>query len=135
MKSVVCAAALLALAGCATAPAPELPAHFAARTSDEGVQHVDVVAGSYWFRPSHIVVRANVPVELTVHKRAGVVPHSFVLQAPQAGIAAHVPLSTQLHTVRFTPIRAGSYPFYCDKSGVFGNHRLKGMHGVLEVVN
>ncbi len=137
MRSVssIAALALFVLAGCATAPSPELPTYLAARTSDQGVQHVDIVAGSYWFRPSRIVVKANVPVELTVHKRGHVVPHSFVLPAPQAGVAVNMPLSTQPRTVRFTPTRAGSYPFYCDKSGVFGNHRGKGMQGVLEVVD
>lgn len=125
---------LLALAGCATPPSPELSTHLDARIDRRGVQPVDIVAGSYWFRPSRIVVQANTPVELTVHKQAGVVPHSFVLNAPHAGMTVDIPLRTEPRAVRFTPTRTGRYPFYCDQSGLFGNHRGKGMEGVLEVV-
>lgn len=125
---------LLALIGCATTPSSNLPTNLEARADSHGTQEVDLVAGSYWFRPSHIVVKANVPVKLTVHKQGRFVPHSFVLHAPQAGMAVDVPLKAEPRTVRFTPTRAGVYPFYCDKSGVFGNHRGKGMQGVLEVV-
>lgn len=137
MKPVrrIIALALLVIAGCATTPPPELPTQLTARTDDQGVQHADIVAGSYWFRPSHLVVKADVPVELTVRKRGGAVPHSFVLHAPQAGMVVETPLGTQPRTIRFLPTRAGSYVFYCDKRGVLGNHRGKGMQGVLEVVD
>lgn len=133
--SSVAGLGLLLLVGCATTPAPDLPTYLNGRIDSQGVQHVDVVAGSYWFRPSHIVVKADAPVELTVHKQGGLVPHSFVLHAPEAGMAVNIPLSTEPRAVRFTPARAGSYAFYCDKSGLFGNHRRKGMQGVLEVVD
>ncbi len=126
---------LLALIGCAATPSSDLPTHLDGRFDSQGVQHIEVVAGSYWFRPSHIRVKANTPVELSVHKQGGLVPHSFVLQAPEAGMAVDIPLSNQPRAARFIPTRAGAYPFYCDKSGVFGNHRGKGMQGVLEVVD
>ena len=32
----------------------------------DGVQQVAIVGGSYFFRPNHVIVRAHVPVELTV---------------------------------------------------------------------
>lgn len=126
---------MLALVGCATTPSPDLPTELTGRADDRGVQHVDVVAGSYWFRPNRIVVKVNAPVALSLRKQTGVVPHSFVLQAPQAGIDVDIALTTEPRTVRFTPTQTGRYPFYCDKSGLFGNHRGKGMHGVLEVVD
>ena len=35
------------------------------------MQRVRVVAGSYFFKPNHIVVKANVPVELLASREAG----------------------------------------------------------------
>lgn len=119
--------------GCATAPSPTVPAVAEATTDSQGVQHAEIVAGSYWFRPQRVVVRANQPVELGVRKQGGVVPHSFVLKAPEAGIDVAVPLARERQVVEFTPTRPGTYSYYCDKSGLFGSHREKGMVGVLEV--
>lgn len=48
----------------------------------DGVQRVTIVGGSYFFRPNHVIVRANLPVELTVSAGPGVVPHSFEIDAP-----------------------------------------------------
>lgn len=98
------------------------------------MQRADVVAGTYWFRPDHLIVKANEPVLLTIKKQTTIIPHSFVIHAPEAGIDVDVPLRTEPTNVEFTPTRPGTYVFYCDEHGLFGAHRAKGMTGVLEVV-
>ena len=63
------AIAVLAAAGCQT-PA-EQPARVEKQTvkaDTDGVQRVRIVAGSYFFKPNRIVVRANVPVELAASR-------------------------------------------------------------------
>jgi hypothetical protein len=52
----------------------------------DGIQRVTILGGSYFFKPDHIIVKANVPVELAVRVEPGVIPHSFVLKASEAGI-------------------------------------------------
>ncbi|WGY69163.1 quinol oxidase [Burkholderia cepacia] len=101
----------------------------------DGVQRVTIVGGSYFFRPNHVIVRAHVPVELTVSAEPGVVPHSFEIDAPpQAGIAVHTELGTTPKTFRFTPAQPGRFAYYCTHRLLFfRSHRERGMEGVLDV--
>lgn len=100
----------------------------------DGVQRVTIVGGSYFFRPSHVIVRAQAPVELTVSVEPGIVPHSFEIDAPQAGIAVHTELSTTPKTFRFTPTAPGRFAYYCTHRLLFlRSHRERGMEGVLDV--
>ena len=100
----------------------------------DGVQRVTIVGGSYFFRPNHVIVRAHVPVELTVSAEPGVVPHSFEIDAPQAGIAVHTELGTTPRTLRFTPTAPGRFAYYCTHRLLFlRSHRERGMEGVLDV--
>jgi plastocyanin domain-containing protein len=102
--------------------------------ADDGVQRVDILAGSYFFKPNHIVVKVNVPVELIVKKEAGVTPHNIAIKAPEAGINFRESLGEEPKVIKFTPTKAGKYPFYCDKKLLFfAGHREKGMEGILEV--
>jgi plastocyanin len=106
-----------------------------ATLGDDGVQHVEVLGGGYFFTPSHIVVKVNVPVELRVRKESGFVPHDLVLKAPEAGIKIEESLSSEPKSITFTPTKPGKYPFYCGKKLLFlPSHREKGMEGLLEVV-
>ncbi len=101
----------------------------------DGVQRVEILGGEYFFKPAHIVVKVNVPVELRVRKDGYVVPHSIVIDAPDAGITVSESLSRDPQPIRFTPTKAGTYPVYCDKKLLFlDSHREKGMEGILEVV-
>jgi plastocyanin len=101
----------------------------------DGVQKVEVLAGEYFFNPDYIVVKVNVPVELKIKKEPGIVPHDFVLKAPEAGIDVLESLSSEPKSIRFTPSKAGKYHYYCDKKLIFSkSHREKGMEGTLEVV-
>jgi len=108
---------------------------FRAVISADGTQRVRILGGSYFFRPGHIIVKVNVPVELSVVLEPGIVPHTLVIQAAEAGIAIDEPLGTDPKTFAFTPKAAGKYPFYCkNKLLFFKSHRDKGMEGILEVV-
>jgi len=101
----------------------------------DGVQRVEIVGGSYFFKPNHIVVKVNIPVELTVSKESGLVPHDIAAQSPEAGIVFKESLSTTPKIIKFTPTKAGKYPLYCSKKAPFSkSHRDKGMEGTIEVV-
>lgn len=101
----------------------------------DGVQRVELVGGSYFFKPERIIVKVNVPVELKFSKESGMVPHNLVMKAPEAGIDFDLPLATDPKIVKFTPTKAGTYSFYCSKKLLFfEGHREKGMKGLLEVV-
>lgn len=102
--------------------------------ADDGVQRVAIVGGSYYFKPDHIVVKAGIPVELSVKVEAGLIPHSFVLKLPDQ-VAIDSRLGEEPRTFRFTPTVPGRYSFHCPNKLLFlPSHREKGMAGVLEVV-
>ena len=108
---------------------------FHAAIDKDGVQRVKMVGGSYFFKPNHVIVKVNVPVEFSIRKESGIVPHDIVLKAPEAGIDFTLSLEEDPQTVRFTPTKTGSYPFYCDKKFLFfPSHRKEGMEGTLEVI-
>lgn len=123
---------LLMTALTAAAPAADDGVHVATAGPD-GVQRVEVVAGSYFFRPARIVVRAAVPVELAVRNESLLVPHNFVIDAPEAGMDISMPLSERLTVIRFVPGQPGKYRFFCDRKLLFfKSHREKGMEGIIE---
>lgn len=108
---------------------------FSATVDKDGVQRVEVLGGDYFFKPNHIIVKVNVPVEMKVSKEGGIVPHNIVINAPDAGIDIKESLEKEPKVIKFTPKKAGTYPFSCDKKLLFfKSHKEKGMEGVLEVV-
>lgn len=110
----------------------EKPDIFKATVDKSGVQKINMVGGSYYFKPNDVIVKKNIPVEIVIKKDPGSASHSIVLHAAEAGIDFEVELSTEPQTITFTPTKAGKYPFYCDE-GFIVPHRTKGMEGVLEV--
>ncbi len=106
---------------------------YKATVDSSGVQKVEVLAGSYFFKPNDIIVKVNAPVEISIKKEAGIAPHDIVLHAPEAGIDFKVQLGTEPKVIKFTPTKIGKYPFYCDHRFLFWSHRAKGMEGTLEV--
>jgi len=101
----------------------------------DGKQRVEIVGGSYFFKPRHVIVKANIPAELSVKRESGIVPHTFVLKIPEAGVMIDETLSEQAKTFTFTPTAVGKYTFYCrNKLLFFKSHQEKGMEGILEVV-
>ncbi|MBS0465651.1 MAG: cupredoxin domain-containing protein [Proteobacteria bacterium] len=120
-------AALWLLAGAAAAQ------DAATTVGADGVQRIAIVGGSYFFRPSHIVVRANQPLEIRLSVEPGVIPHRFVLEGPGGERLADVNLETQEQTLTLT-LAPGSYPFYCpNRLLLFKSHRDHGMAGTLQV--
>lgn len=101
----------------------------------DGIQRVEVLAGSYYFDPNYIIVKVNVPVELKIRKEPGITPHNIVIKEPDAGIDINESLDKEPKLIKFTPMKVGKYPFYCDKRFLFfKSHRERGMEGTLEVV-
>jgi heme/copper-type cytochrome/quinol oxidase subunit 2 len=102
---------------------------------DDGVQRAEILAGSYFFKPNRIVVKVDLPVELSVRKKSGIVPHTIEINEPDLALEIKELLGTRPTVIRFMPGKTGSYEFYCAKKLLFfKGHREKGMEGVLEVV-
>jgi plastocyanin len=107
----------------------------AVKPDADGVQRVRLVAGSYFFKPNHIVVKVNVPVELTASRESGITPHDLVILAKEAGVDVKEDLGTDPKKISFTATKPGKYAIYCSKKLPFmAGHREKGMEGILEVV-
>lgn len=122
---------LAVFTACAVAQEPPQ----AVKPDADGVQRVRLVAGSYFFKPNHIVVKVNVPVELTASREAGITPHDLVIRAEEAGVNVKEDLGSDPKKIAFTATRPGKYPIYCSKKLPFmAGHREKGMEGILEVV-
>jgi len=97
-------------------------------TITANVQQVHIDGGAYFFKPNHVIVKVNIPVELIVKVESGLIPHNFVIQAPEAGIVVKESLSSDARIIRFTPKAVGKYPFYCSHGLPFvKSHRENGM--------
>ena len=100
-----------------------------------GVQKVEIVVDSYSFNPDHFTVTAGKPVELTLRSVTSVIPHNFTIDDPASGLSVDVAVPAGKDvTVTFTPLKTGKFPFYCNKKGMFGSHKKKGMVGTIEVI-
>ena len=125
----------LAFAAAGGALAQAQKESYVAKADSDGVQRIRVLAGSYFFKPGHIVVKVNTPVELLASRESGITPHNFILRAEEAGLAVEEDLATDPKKILFTATKVGKYSFYCGKQLPFvASHREKGMEGVLEVV-
>ena len=108
---------------------------FKATVDSDGIQKVKILAGNYFFNPDYVILKVNIPVELTINKEPGITPHHFVIKEPDAGIAIEESLSTEPKTIKFTPNKVGKYHFYCSKKLLFfKSHKEHGMEGIIEVV-
>lgn len=106
-----------------------------ATVGEDGVQRAEINGGEYYFEPNHIVVQVNKPVELSVRKGGGFIPHNIIVKAPDAGIDFNVGMKKEFKQISFTPIKTGKYSMYCDKRFLwFKTHQAKGMEGIIEVV-
>jgi len=127
--------ALLLMTGAVLAEDKPAEKRFAASIDKDGYQRVEMTAGEYYFDPAVVVVKVNVPVELTIRKVGGITPHNIVVKAPEADVDFKVDLSSEPKKISFMATKAGSYPFECtNKLLFFKSHKDRGMHGVLEVV-
>ena len=116
-----------------TAFAGAVAAPYQATIGADGVQRVDIVGGSYFFQPDHVVALAGRPLEITVRVEPGIIPHRFVLEAESGKPLADISLEKEAKTLRFN-LPAGKYVFHCpNRLLLFKSHRERGMAGVLEV--
>ncbi len=133
MRIINCIVSILLLAGMALAAEKEKKV-FKTAIDKDGIQRVTIFAGSFFFDPDYVVVRVNVPVEVTVKKEAEITPHDFVIDAPEAGLRIKESLSAEPKVIKFTATKVGKYPFFCDKKFLFfKSHKERGMEGVLDV--
>ncbi len=108
---------------------------FTAVSGPDGIQKVSIVGGEYYFDPNYIIVKVNVPVELSVKKEGGIVPHDIGMKAPEAGMVFHETLGSEPKVIKFTPTRTGIYLFSCSKKLLFfRSHEARGMKGTIEVI-
>jgi len=115
--------------------APGVENRFVATIGADGVQHVELIGGEYYFDPNYVVVKVNTPVELKVKKAPGYVPHDITVKAPEAGIVFQADLDKDWQTIKFTPTKVGKYEMICDKKLLwFKSHKDRGMDGFIEVV-
>ena len=126
---------LLFVMGMALAEDKPAEKRFVATIDKDGYQRMEMTAGEYYFDPAVVVVKVNVPVELSIKKVGGITPHNFVVKAPEADLDFSLDLSSEAKRVSFMATKVGSYPFECSNQFLFfKSHKERGMHGVLEVV-
>ena len=131
MRRTLAIALVVIAAGCSSGlnrPVEEVTA----RSGADGVQHVRIVAHTYYFSPNRVVLKAGVPAELTIKNGAFGVPHNLTCFEKGAGIELSEDLG-MFHgqrRVRFTPAEPGEYEFFCH----VGSHSKKGMKGTFVVV-
>lgn len=106
---------------------------YVATMDPDGIQRINIKAGSYYFDPNYIVVKVNVPVELNLIRESALVPHNFVLDIEGNRIREEI--TKDGTKIRFTPTQVGKFEFYCDKKLSFlPSHKDKGMRGIIEVI-
>jgi hypothetical protein len=126
---------LLLISGVALADEKAAAKRVVATIDKDGYQRVEMIAGEYYFDPSIVVVKVNVPVELMIRKTGGFTPHNLVMKSPEASLDFTIDISSDPKKVSFMATKTGSYPFECsNKLLFFKSHKERGMHGVLEVV-
>lgn len=136
MRKILSIAVVLFIAGTVMAFAKGYvpKATVTAEIGKDGIQRVSIEGGEYYFSPDHIIVKVNVPVEMTVSKTGGYVPHDIVIDAKEAGIYVKEQLDKTPKVIKFTPKKAGKFPIICsEKFLFFRSHKDKGMEGQLEV--
>ncbi|HEX4441582.1 MAG TPA: cupredoxin domain-containing protein [Thermoanaerobaculia bacterium] len=85
-------------------------------------QKITVTAKKYDFNPSHIEVKVGQPVEITFQSED--TKHGF--EQKDLGIQKVVFSKDEPQTVKFTPAKAGTYPFKCAKFCGMGHSGMKG---------
>jgi heme/copper-type cytochrome/quinol oxidase subunit 2 len=91
-------------------------------------QKITVTAKKFEFNPSRIEVKVGQPVEITFQSED--TKHGF--QQKDLGIEKVVFSKDEPQTVKFTPTKAGTYPFKCAKFCGLGHSGMKGEIVVVE---
>ena len=125
----------LVLAAVALAGEPPPGPPFVVPVAADGVQRTSATLDSYSYQPSHLIVEAGKPVELTLTSVTTFTPHNFIIKDPAGSLTVEQDVSAgKTVVVKFTPSQKGTFPIYCDKRlWPLPSHRDKGMEGKLEV--
>lgn len=108
---------------------------YTATVDKDGIQRVEIIGGEYNFDPNYVILKKGIPVELSIKKISGYIPHNIVIESPEAGMNIRESMDTEAKVISFTPTKTGKYPVFCDKKLLFfPSHRKKGMEGIIEVV-
>lgn len=107
-----------------------------ATTSGDGVQRINIRCGIDFFDPRRIVVKANVPVELSVSTTTGLASHSFVITVPSPkAVTLDAPVGPMQKAFTFVPGLTGHYQAVCrDNALSTSTPSQKGKQGVLIVI-
>jgi plastocyanin len=100
-------------------------------------QVISLSLGDYHFTPNTLEVQAGRPVVLTLTNTDKITPHNFSLHDEAAGLDIDTNVSAgSTSVVEFTPVKPGSYTFFCNKKLLFmKSHRERGMEGTLRVMS
>jgi len=101
----------------------------------ESPQVISLSLGDYHINPDTLEVRTGRPIVLTLTNTDTLTPHNFTLQEAAAGLDIDTDVSAGSNsTVGFTPVKPGSYTFFCNKKLLFmKSHGEPGMEGTLRV--
>ena len=136
-RSIAAALGILVFMGAVVhaADAPQAGPPLVVPIAADGVQRATVTLDSYSYQPSHLIVEAGKPVELTLTSITTITPHNFIIKDPAGSLSVEQDVSAgKTVVVKFTPARPGTFPIYCDKKlPFFPSHREKGMEGTFEV--
>jgi hypothetical protein len=72
---------------------------------NSSIQKVEMLEGSCFINPNNVVVKVNLPVEITIRKEPGSSSHDIVRHALAAGIELTVDLSRQPKGIRRVPTK------------------------------
>ena len=103
--------------------------------AENGIQRATIALDSYSYTPSHLIVKAGQPVELTLTSVTTIIPHNFIIKNPTGDLSVEQDVgASETVIITFTPTQRGIFPIYCDKRlWPLPSHRDKGMEGKLEV--
>jgi hypothetical protein len=122
MKTTFQPAGLLVLALCGAAGAEPNPEAWWARPGPDGVQRVNIRCGPDSMDPSHIVVRAGIPLELAVSGPADLPPHTFTAVVPRGQAqAVAVAVGPAQQRIAFVPSLVGRFKAACHDNNAGGN--------------
>ena len=131
VSGVLGAVGLLMVLQAAAVQAAEMAPPYAVPLGSDGVQRATITLESYSYTPNHVIVEAGKPVELTLTSVTTITPHNFIIK--ELSVEQDVSAGKTV-VVKFTPVRTGTFPIYCDKRlWPMPSHRDKGMEGTFEV--
>jgi plastocyanin domain-containing protein len=124
------------LIGTASGQALDFREAWWAAVGPDGTQRINIRCGTNFLDPENIVVKANVPVVLTVSTERNLVAHNFTFQVPGAGASnADAPVSPSQREFRFAPGLPGRYVLACrDTTRSVGAPSDRRKQGTLSVV-